>query len=145
MCPAKTQISLGIRPVWSESSLSAWRKLVSLPIERTAKTLIRLGGCTGWPESSLGALAILLVLSCVGSFKNTRKRVITGFPCGRGLKNKTILRPVFAFFSPKCSLLLKDIFISMAFSQEKCKSEWFRQNKFVSFAHIDVQTVTSFI
>ena len=26
--PAKTQISLGIRPVWSESSLSAWRKLV---------------------------------------------------------------------------------------------------------------------
>ena len=26
MRPAKTQISLGIRPVWSESSLSAWRK-----------------------------------------------------------------------------------------------------------------------
>ena len=30
--PVKTQISLGIRPVWSESSLSAWRKLVSLSI-----------------------------------------------------------------------------------------------------------------
>ena len=28
--PAKTQTSLGIRPVWSESSLSAWRKLRSL-------------------------------------------------------------------------------------------------------------------
>ena len=28
--PAKTQISLGIHPVWSESSLSAWRKLGSL-------------------------------------------------------------------------------------------------------------------
>ena len=28
--PAKTQISLGIRPVWSEFSLSAWRKLGSL-------------------------------------------------------------------------------------------------------------------
>ena len=28
--PAKTQISLGIRPVWSKSSLSAWRKLGSL-------------------------------------------------------------------------------------------------------------------
>ena len=28
--PAKTQISLGIRPVWSESSLAAWRKLGSL-------------------------------------------------------------------------------------------------------------------
>ena len=30
MCSAKTQISLGIRPVWSDSSLSAWRKLGSL-------------------------------------------------------------------------------------------------------------------
>ena len=28
--PAKTRISLGIRPVWSESSLSAWRQLGSL-------------------------------------------------------------------------------------------------------------------
>ena len=28
--PARTQISLGIHPVWSESSLSAWRKLGSL-------------------------------------------------------------------------------------------------------------------
>ena len=28
--PAKTQISLGIRSVWSESSLSAWRKRGSL-------------------------------------------------------------------------------------------------------------------
>ena len=30
--PAKTQISLGIRPVWSESSLSAWSKLGFLAI-----------------------------------------------------------------------------------------------------------------
>ena len=30
MRPAKTQISLDIRPVWSESSLSAWRMLGSL-------------------------------------------------------------------------------------------------------------------
>ena len=30
MHPAKTQISLGVRPVWSESLLSAWRKLGSL-------------------------------------------------------------------------------------------------------------------
>ena len=28
--PAKTQLSLGIRSVWSESSLSAWRNLESL-------------------------------------------------------------------------------------------------------------------
>ena len=55
---ARTQISLGIRPVWSESSLSAWRKLRSLPIKRTAKTLIRLGRCPGWSESSLGAQSL---------------------------------------------------------------------------------------
>ena len=30
MRPANTRISLGIRPVWSESSLSAWRKIGSL-------------------------------------------------------------------------------------------------------------------
>ena len=30
MRPAKTKISLSIRPIWSESSLSAWRKLGSL-------------------------------------------------------------------------------------------------------------------
>ena len=29
LCPAKTQISLGLHLVWSESSLSAWRKLRS--------------------------------------------------------------------------------------------------------------------
>ena len=28
--PAKTQISLGIRPVWSESLLSAWRNIGAL-------------------------------------------------------------------------------------------------------------------
>ena len=32
VCPAKTQISLGMCPAWSESSLSAWRKLGSLVI-----------------------------------------------------------------------------------------------------------------
>ena len=36
---AKTQISLGICPVWSKSSLSAWRTLSpQLPIEHTPKT-----------------------------------------------------------------------------------------------------------
>ena len=54
--PVKTQISLGIRPVWSESLLSAWRKLGSLATHwAQAKTLIRLGGCPGWSESLLGA------------------------------------------------------------------------------------------
>ena len=66
--PAKTQTSLGIRPVWSESSLSAWRKLGSL--------------ATHWAHSAdsdqtgrmprlicvfAGRTATLLVLSCCGS------------------------------------------------------------------------------
>ena len=34
MHPGKTQISLGICPVWSQSSLSAWRKLGSLATHR---------------------------------------------------------------------------------------------------------------
>ena len=67
VCPAKTQISLGIHPVWSESLLSAFRKLGSLAIERTAKALIRLGGCPGWSEPLLGTHASLLVLSRGGS------------------------------------------------------------------------------
>ena len=53
MCAQWRQISLGIRPVWSESSLSAWRKLGSLATHwAQAKTLRR---CPGWSESSLGA------------------------------------------------------------------------------------------
>ena len=70
--PAKTQISLGICPVWSESSLCA-QCVVKDPSflhadSEAAKTLIRLGGCPGWSESSLGAHAILLVLSWCGSY-----------------------------------------------------------------------------
>ena len=54
--PAKTQISLGIRPVWSESSLSAWRKLGSLATHWAhSEDSDRMGGCPGWSESSLGA------------------------------------------------------------------------------------------
>ena len=80
--PAKIQISLGIRPVWSESSLSTWRKLGSLD--------------THWVHSEdsdqteqmprliwvfAGRTLLLLVLSCRGSnvFNNTSK-IITFSP-----------------------------------------------------------------
>ena len=46
---AKTQVSLGIRPVWSVSA-------------------VRLGRCPGWSESSLDTKVILLVLSWDDSF-----------------------------------------------------------------------------
>ena len=56
--PAKTQISLGICPDWSESSLSAWRKHWSL--------------ATLWAHSEDWSdwAHILLVLSCGGSNHN---------------------------------------------------------------------------
>ena len=65
--PAK--ISLGIRPVWSESSLSAWRKLGSLA---THWAHSEDSDQTGWMPRLIwvfaGRTLILLVLSCRGSF-----------------------------------------------------------------------------
>ena len=49
--PVKTQISLGIRPVWPETSLSVWRKLGSLATHWAHSE----DWCPGWSESSLGA------------------------------------------------------------------------------------------
>ena len=60
--PAKTQISLGICPVWSESLLCAhWvaKDPSFLHADRE--------DWSDWSESSLGAQVILLVLSCCGS------------------------------------------------------------------------------
>ena len=64
--PAKTQISLGIRPVWSESSLSAWRNIGSLS---THWAHSEDSDQTGrMPRVFAGRTATLLVLSCRGSF-----------------------------------------------------------------------------
>ena len=53
--PVKTQISLGIHPVWSSLCCPHEESLgPRLSIEWTAKTLIWLGRCPGWSESSLG-------------------------------------------------------------------------------------------
>ena len=83
--PAKTQISLGLRPVWSESLLSAWRKLGFLAThwvhsEDSDQT---------WPAQSDQSLRwvhiILLLLSCGGSVSRshiTRKHVFGGFQPG---------------------------------------------------------------
>ena len=73
--PAKTQISLGIRPVWSESSLSARRKLGSLatysahsedsdPTGRMPRLILFFAGRT----------LILFVLSCRGSLKDDAEK-----------------------------------------------------------------------
>ena len=67
--PAKTQISLGIRPVWSESSLSAWRDLGSLAIHWAHSEDSDQTGLMPrliWVHT--GRTIILLVLSWGGSF-----------------------------------------------------------------------------
>ena len=61
--PAKTQISLGIRLVWSEFSLSAWRKLGSL-----ATHWVHSEDWSDWADVFAGHTVILLVLSCCGSY-----------------------------------------------------------------------------
>ena len=66
--PAKTQICQGIRPVWSDSSLSAWRNLGSLA---THWAHSEDSGQTGRVPRLIWVFAgrtfILLVLSCRGS------------------------------------------------------------------------------
>ena len=82
--PAKTQISLGIHPVWSESSPSAWRKLGSWDINWVHSED---SDQTGQMPSLIwvfdGRTVILLVLSWGGSYlfllpKYCLKNVIFG-------------------------------------------------------------------
>ena len=66
--PAKTQISLGIRPVWSESSLSAWRKHGSLAIYWThSEDSDQTGRMPRLIWVFAGRTLILFVLSCRSS------------------------------------------------------------------------------
>ena len=54
--PAKTQISLGIRPVWSESLLCAqWVAEDPRFLHADSEDSDQMGGCPGWSESSLRA------------------------------------------------------------------------------------------
>ena len=77
VCTAKTQISLGIRPVWSVFAVRSMSSQGSKVSSCGQRRLIRLGGCPGWAKSSLGAQVILLVLSCDSSiyFRGSREQV----------------------------------------------------------------------
>ena len=69
-----------VRPVWSESSLSAWRNLGSLATHWAHSESSDQGGCPDWSVFA-GRTLILLVLSCRGSYSHcTAAR-------GRSLKN----------------------------------------------------------
>ena len=65
MRPAKTQISLGFRPVWSR--VLAVRLKKPRVLSYLLSTQRRLREYPAWSESSLGTQVILLVLWCAGS------------------------------------------------------------------------------
>ena len=71
MRPANTQISRGIRPVWSESSLSTWRKFGSLASHWAhSEDSDQTGRMPRLIWVFAGRTVILLVLSWGGSFWN---------------------------------------------------------------------------
>ena len=87
--PSETQISLGIRPVWSESSLSAWRNLGSLATHWThSEDSDQSGRMPRLIWVFAGRIVILLVLSWGGS--------------NMGVKHigPSVLRSQIAFFLP---------------------------------------------
>ena len=76
--PAKTQISLGIRPVWSESSLSAWRNLRPLPTHWAhSEVSDQTGRMPRLIQVFAGRTLTLLVLSCRSSYMENYPQIIT--------------------------------------------------------------------
>ena len=84
----KTQISLSIRPVWSESSPSAWIYLGSLAIHSAHSEYPDQTGHWAdppiWSESSLGAQNTLFVLSCCGIYIYISRSLSLGRSHGLG-------------------------------------------------------------
>ena len=81
--PSKTQISLGIHPVWSESLLSAWRKLGSLVTHWVhSKDSDQTGQMPRLIWIFAGHTLILLVLSCHGSFSKKQKNLPQHYTTG---------------------------------------------------------------
>ena len=74
MCAQRTPIILCIRPVWSESSLSAWRKLGSLATHWAhSEDSDQTGRMPGLIWIFAGRTLILLVLSCGSNFADNLK------------------------------------------------------------------------
>ena len=67
MHPVKTQISLGIHPIWPVFAVCIKKAWVLRYPWSAKQRLIRLNRCPGWSESLLGTHVILLVLSWGGS------------------------------------------------------------------------------
>ena len=81
--PAKTQISLGIRLIWSESPLCAhwvakdpsFRHAVAF-VMRTAKTLIEWADHTGWMPRLIWVCAVRTVTLLILSFRGSSSLIL---------------------------------------------------------------------
>ena len=106
VCPAKTQISLGIRPVWSESSLYAqWVAKDPSFLVADSKDSDQTGRMPRLIWVSPSAHAFLLVLSWDGS--NSRDISVKGLKFqGRDCTQMTILSDFFFFFNRNLWTLL---------------------------------------
>ena len=95
--PAKTQISLGIRPVWSESSLSAWGNLGFLATHGAhSEDSDQTGRMPRLIWVFAGRTFIVLVLSCRGSYYNYFRMIYSPAPlhyiCFLGSRKKSKLK-----------------------------------------------------
>ena len=96
--PAKTQISLGIRPVWSESLLSAWRKLGSFAIhwaysdDRSDWADAQAGLSLRWAHTHFVGFVMSRLTYTVSTFVSTdyREDII------RTLSNKQLTSPKYS-------------------------------------------------
>ena len=89
--PAKTQISLGIRPVWSESSLSAWRKVGSLATHWThSESSDQTGRMLRLIWVFVGRIATLFVLSWDGSFPSNQVNTVMFLSFRTGRSGQTV-------------------------------------------------------
>ena len=127
MRPAKSQISLGIRPVWSESSLSAWRKLGSLATHWAhSEDSDQTGQMPRLIRIFAGRTVTLLVLSCRGSIMmvaNNGKYSL--FMSVSSIKNSG--RPAMRLKSKKQNMFLASKVIS---SHHHSKISKFQSRKF---------------
>ena len=105
MCvrPLKTRISLGIRPVWSASSLSAWRNHGSL----TTQWVHSKDSDQTWRMPRLiwvfaRRKLIVLVLSCRGSIVNNPMLPLRDIPwCGCGPDDFKLLSTIVQLYEPR--------------------------------------------
>ena len=92
--PAKTQISLAIRPVWSVSSLSAWRKLGSLATHWAhSEDSDQTGRMSRLIRVLAGRILTLLVLSRGGSVMMILMQSIKAIGWGQSLTLRHISFP----------------------------------------------------